>query len=107
MLISRPQQPQIAGIAADKFPLGQHLHNVAIRQRLAGGEQRQAADPQMLLNRVEAHGGMVGGVPPVCLHRFGLPFPTELPARVGRRFAKADATVRPQFLRRVRHTVAL
>jgi len=61
----------------------------------------------MLSDRVEAHGGMVGGVPPVCLHRFGSPFPTELPARVGGRFAKADAAVRAQFLRRARHTVAL
>lgn len=44
MFISRPQQPQVAGVAADKFPLGQHLHDVAVRQRLTGGEQRQAAD---------------------------------------------------------------
>jgi hypothetical protein len=61
----------------------------------------------MLLNRVEAHGGMVGGVPPVGLHRFGFPFPTELPARVGGRFAKADAAMRAQILRRVRRTVLL
>jgi hypothetical protein len=49
MLISRPQQPQVAGVAADKFPLGQHLHDVAVRQRLTGGEQRQAADPRCCL----------------------------------------------------------
>ena len=107
MLMPRPQQPQITGVAADKFPFRQHLHNFTLCQRLAGGKQRQAADPQMLFNRIETHGGVVGGVAPVGLNCFAFTFATELPARVGGRFAKADAAVRPQFLRRVRHTVAL
>ena len=61
----------------------------------------------MLLNRVEAYGGMVGGVPPVGLHCFAFPFPAELPARVGGRFAKTNAAMRAQILRRIRRTVLL
>lgn len=61
----------------------------------------------MLSDRVEAYGGMVGGVPPVGLHRFCFAFPTELPARIGGRFAKANAAMRAQILRRVRRTVLL
>jgi len=61
----------------------------------------------MLSDRVEAYGGMVGGVPPVGWHRFCFAFPTELPARIGGRFAKADTAMRTQILWGMRHSVAL
>jgi hypothetical protein len=44
----------------------------------------------MLLNRVEAYGGMVGGVPPVGLHRF------VFPSR--RNFQRASAGVSPRLM---------
>ena len=67
---------------------------LAARQRLTGGKQRQAADAQILLHGIKAHGRMVGGVAAVHVDRHRFAAAAELPLRVARRFSQIDAAVR-------------
>lgn len=105
MFVSRPQQPQVAAVIADKFPLGEYLHNFAAGKRLARGKERQTANPQMMLHRVQPHAGMVGSIAPTRLHGFHVIAATKLPARIGGCFTKADTAVFAQGLRIVGHAV--
>ena len=103
----RVEDPGIARVAGGEGPVGQHLHQAAVGQRLARGEIRQAGNAQVLQGRIQSHVGVVGGIAAMYLHGHPLPALTELPAGIRCVLAQEDAVVLFQIMRLVGRAVSL
>ena len=86
-------------VRRNKIPGRQHLHNLALLQRLTRREVRQAANADVLQHRIQPHARVVGRVTPGDPDRHGLAALLEFPAGIRRGFAQVDTTVVTQILR--------